>query len=146
MEQDEEEEDTEEGHGDNNGLQCRSDNETEALGIRRGEEKGHKCRLTCYHAEDSPAYNRHPMIMGKECSQCSSNLRIKGSSPVHICRKHWHGWDRDGEGGRSGKSGPCNLPFLCDECLKHLLLMEDVEMEDEGADHQSRKRKRRRRT
>ena len=75
-------------------------------------EQEHTCDITEYHEEGGTTYNKMPKIAGKHCSHCEEQMRITFARPAHICKKTWHGWERDGEGGRSGRKGDCNRPYL----------------------------------
>ena len=75
--------------------------------------------------------------MGERCSKCLEQLKIARSGPVHICKKHWHGWELDGEGGRSGSSGKCDVPFLCNRCY----LVLTVENKETAGNRRRLKRK-----
>mmetsp|Transcript_34851 Transcript_34851/g.70499 ORF Transcript_34851/g.70499 Transcript_34851/m.70499 type:complete len:288 (-) Transcript_34851:128-991(-) len=80
-------------------------------------EEAHTCDLLEYYCNEDTNYNKYDnVIQGKQCSQCGDNLKITSRTPVHICKKHWYNWKRDRDGGRTGRSGPCNRPYLCSSC------------------------------
>ena len=102
-------------------------------------EQEHTCDITEYHEEGGTTYNKTPKIAGKHCSHCKEQMRITFARPAHICKKTWHGWERDGEGGRSGRKGDCNRSYLCDICYRKLTVSEEGQ-----GNAKSRRNKRRR--
>jgi hypothetical protein len=107
------------------------------------QDDPHKCELTNYHEEDSPAYNKDPRILQSYCSNCAEELKISYSAPAFICKKKWHGWDFDGEGGRGGRSGTCDRPYLCSKCYRRLTVEMDEDADGEGEEGGRRMKRRR---